>query len=652
MRTGDPIIYRITVTNKAGSSQTAQAVRIEDVLRDLVTEHDGGGPTGTYPGGGFISATPGAFVGGDSTGHAIACDPPTGDANSRNRTLVCTVSELDPDQSVSVNVTIKPRVATATPAATGVTAYTNTATAFSPYIHDPTPGDNSSTASIDMTPHTDLTVLKAVTPTPAAAGEPVTYTVTARNLGPSSAQNVRLVDRLPANLILVGPATVPSLPAGGSCFHSTDANASSGDPLDGKQGGYLICTWTGALDKPANAVGQLAVQYKGRSVGTLPEGTILDNRVDVSTQTVESDYENNHAEAQVTLKKAELDVQVQMRHSDDGLLLGEETEYTITVRHALDSLSYATQVNMRDLFPATLVDPITGATLTSSATFSYQGGLSVTPTPTSKAGYVSGVSGATGGAAASPAMCAEPVVGATSGALDCTFPLMAPGDTITITFRMRAESLPAGATTGTIFHDARVSAAEEEFMTGYDATLNNATSDRTSTSNRSGPRPAVNLGLQKLGPTGRPQPGTTVMYTITVSNFGTDANSPAGQMVDTLPAGLSLVGVRRDGAPVSCTPAGNVVTCPVPALPRGGSTVFVLEAVVNDPFDGSYPLINRASVSVPGDGDPGNDEDETTSLPPPPPPPTSIPVDNPLALLALIFGVGLVARWQQARRRL
>lgn len=649
LRTGDPITYRITVTNKAGSSQTAQAVRIEDMLRDLVTEHDGGGPTGTYPGGGFVSAVEGSFSGGTPVpGQTITCNAPTGEQNSRDRTLVCTASHLSPGQSVSVDVTIKPRVATASPADTGVTAYTNTASAFSPHIHDETPADNTSSVPIDMTPYTDLAVLKAVTPDPAAAGEPVSYTVTVQNLGPSSAQDVKLVDRLPANLILVGPATVPAQPAGGSCFHSTDATATSGDPLDGKQGGYLICTWTGALNKPANAVGQIAVQYKGRSVGTLPASTVLDNDVEVSTVTPESDYTNNNDDAQFTLKKAELDVQVQMRHSDDGLLLGEETEYTITIRHAQDSLSYATQVNMRDVFPATLIDSITGAKLNSSATFSYQGGLSVTPTATTKAGYTSGVTGATGGTAVDTSMCTAPSVGATSGALDCTFPLMAPGDTVTIKFKMRAESLPAGATTGTIFHDVRVSAAEEEYMSGYDAALNNATSDRTSTSNRAGPRPAVDLGLQKLGPTGRPQPGTTVMYTITVSNYGTDANSPAGSMIDTLPAGLSFVSANRDGASVSCTPAANVVTCPVPSLPRGGSTVFVLETEVNDPFDGSYPLINKARVSVSGDGDPDNDEDGTTTQPPPP---ASIPVDNPLALLALIFGVGLVARWQHGRRR-
>ena len=69
---------------------------------------------------------------------------------------------------------------------------------------------------------------------------------------------------------------------------------------------------------------------------------------------------------------------------------------------------------------------------------------------------------------------------------------------------------------------------------------------------------------------------------------------------------------------------------------------------MNEPFDGSYPLINKARVSVSGDGDPDNDEDGTTTQPPPP---ASIPVDNPLALLALIFGVGLVARWQHGRRR-
>ena len=622
-KSGDAITYRISVTNKAGSSmQTAQAIKITDVLSNLVVADDGA--EGNYPNGGFVSAEASGAMPAYSAGAGypagtttVNCPAPTGNANSRDRTLTCTVDYLAVGATVSVDVTIRPRTVTAAPQATSPMLYTNTASAFSPYINDPTPADNTDGESIQMTTLVDLTVDKQVSPTTqVAAGQPATYTVTVKNQGPSSAQAVKMVDTLPVNAILVGEPTVPS---GGVCEHSSGPGA-----MNGQQGGTMTCTW----DTPLPAQTQYVVTYKARSVGGNPApGAKMDNRVHVSTNTEETDYTNNDAEVSIALKPAELDVQIQMSHNDDGLIEGEEVEYTITIKNDNSSSSYATDVVMTDIFPAA----------GSTATFSYvAGSLQLAGVTTSKSGYVSGVT-----ASMDAALCGtQPNAGDTSGTLQCTIPLMAPGDTVNIKFKMKAEALPAGRTNGTIFHEATVKPAETEFMPGYDALANNDTTDRTSTSNRTS-RPGTDVALEKEGPTGFPRAGETVMYTITVFNYGTSA-SPAGSMADTLPTGLEFVKAERDGNDITsaCTQSGNTVTCDLPALSKGGNAVYTIETKVEDPFTGSYPLINKAKAVVAGDEDPTNDEDETSTQPPS----TPVPVDNPLALLALILGMGWIAR--------
>lgn len=618
-KSGDEVTYSITVTNKSGSTQNAQAVKITDVLNNLVVKDDLKKPDGTftYPNGGFISAV----VDSSPAGRDVQCSTPTGNENSRSRTLTCTVDVLAPGESVVIDVTIRPRVVTATPTATDKVEYKNSASAFSPYIHDPTISDNTDEAVIELTTLVDMTVKKQVSPTDeVAAGQPATYTVTLQNLGPSSAQGVKMEDTLPANAILVGEPTIPS-GTGGSCYHD-DGSGNTSTTLNGKQGGQLICSFTNAV--PAGQ--QRVISYKLRSEGGNPKvGETLKNVVRVSTDTEETDSTNNEAEVEIALKPAELDVQIQMSHDDDGLIEGEEVEYTITIKNDNASSSYATNVVMTDLFPAA----------GSTATFSYvAGSLQLAGVPTSKAGYVSGVT-----ASMDAALCGTvPAAGATSGTLQCTIPLMAPGDTVNIKFRMKAEALPAGRTTGTIFHDATVKPAETEHMPGYDALANNDTADRTSTSNRTS-RPGTDVALEKEGPTGFPRAGETVMYTVTVFNYGTNP-SPAGTMADTLPTGLGFVSAKLDGNNITCTPSGSTVTCALPVLPKGGKAVYTIETKVADPFTGSYPLINKAKANVAGDEDPANDEDETSTQPSP----TPVPVDNPLALLALILGMGWIAR--------
>jgi uncharacterized repeat protein (TIGR01451 family) len=650
-KSGNPVTYRLTVTNKAGSTQTAQQVKITDVLKNLVIAGDGDGNTGAtgrFPNGGFVSAvvsspmptypaaTDNSYLAGTTS---VACPVPSGDKSSTERTLICTADYLAPGASVSVDVTIIPRVATATPTATTPMDYKNEASAYSSFINDPTPADNVADVTYQMTPLVDLTVKKQVSPTnEVAAGQPATYTVTTQNLGPSSAQSVRMVDTLPPNAILVGEPTAP----GATCTHSAGAGN-----MNGRQGGTMTCEWTTDLARGA----QYVVTYKARSVGGDPVGGAyscitgatrtearMDNCVVVSTATEETDLTNNTANATIALKPAVVDMQIQMRHSDDGLVLGGTTEYTLTVTNDANSDSYATNVNISEMFPAA----------GSTATFSYQGGLTVTGVSGGvRTGYVSGVT-----SGISAALCTTvPAVGATSGPLGCVIPLMAPGDSIVIKFTLKADALPAGAKTGTVFHTATVKPAETEYMPGYDALANNSTTDRTSTSSTA---QAVDYGVTKTGPSSMFLPGDTVTYTITVNNWGQTVPAPPATMTDALPAGLLFTSMTTPAGATCTTPAvgtNGTVSCNIPTLAKGASLVFTITAEIEKPYTGAYPLVNKATVSAPGDTNPDNDESTTTTTTPPPPTPTGIPTLSQWGLILLSLLMAAFALRQGAAQR-
>ena len=285
-------------------------------------------------------------------------------------------------------------------------------------------------------------------------------------------------------------------------------------------------------------------------------------------------------------------------------MLGEDTEYTITVTNS--GPSYATQVVVTDKFPAS----------GSTATFSYQNGLALAGIPGASASWC-GV---------------QPALNATSGPLQCTIPSLAPGQSMTIKFKMRAQTLPDKASGGTIYHEASVKPFETEWLSnGGDVIVNNTTTDRTSTSRQGN---AVDLGIGKQGPAGPLDDGDTASYTLTVTNYGRDPQSPAGGSVtDVLPAGLEFVSASAGCSYASGT---RTVTCSVPQLAQGGTAVFTLETKLDKPYKGARPLVNSATVSVPGDGNPDNDKSTTTTpLKPGPGGTASIPTLSQLALMAL-----------------
>lgn len=633
--TGEEVTYTITVKNE-DTTNSSTGIVVEDTITNLVNSSHGctvnsSGTgcepnTGTWPNGGLLSAT---------SSPSGSCSI-SGNKDSVSRKVTCTGIELDAQQVATV--TIK-AVHFAEDGATNTTV-TNQARVSSTQVEMPgATSKDSNEVEVVVSPLADLQVTKVPTPDPAAIGEPITYTLHVYNAGPSKAANVRLEDLLPANAHWIDGGLDVS---GASCVDEDTSQAMADDA----QGKTLTCAWSNQL----NANSQVALKYELRSVPNANVDDELINTVAVTTATPESDYDNNSAEAKVTLKQAELDVLINMEHSNDGILLGEETEYTITVTN--NGPSYATDVKMTDVFPSTL--EIGGDVYPSTAIFSYQG-LTALQLGTLDGG---GIFTATSDLLPSAgSLCQQPTVDtsaelapATPLTLECLFAKMAPQESVVIKFKMKAEGLPEGRNTGTIFHNAKVEIFEEEWLAdGSDVTANNSTGDRTSTRRSADtPTPEVaDLGLTKAASTQIGDDpllaGEALTYTIVVTNHG-PANSTLGIVSDVLPAGLNFV----DAAGCDYDAASREVSCAVGALAVDAEKVFTINTTITDPYRGSARLKNTACVTAEGDPNPNNncDADETPVVPPAAP----VPVNNPLALLALILGVGWIARRYQMRK--
>lgn len=95
----------------------------------------------------------------------------------------------------------------------------NSAVATAIGTPDPDTDDNTAQVTTAVTPGADLTVGKTATPAPAISGQPITFTLLARNMGPSAAENVSLVDAMPAGFIITGGTQ----PAGWTCVDDPGA---------------------------------------------------------------------------------------------------------------------------------------------------------------------------------------------------------------------------------------------------------------------------------------------------------------------------------------------------------------------------------------------------------------------------------------------
>lgn len=565
---GQPLTYTLAVSNAGPDASTN--VTVTDALSSLIN-------TGGLQ---SIATTQGTCT-------------PAAPANGTSQNVSCNLGTLNNGANATITITVLPNIAV-----TGVRA--NTASVTSPDIGDPVRTNNTATASSTVTAVVDLAAAKSATPSPSvAAGAPLTYVATITNNGPSSAQDVAMTDTLPTNATFIDLVNVSN---SGTC--GTVPNA-------GDTGGTLDCTWPSAV---ANG-SQRTVTYRVRPLVSAV-GSTVDNSVTASTSTTETNSANNTATTSTTVTPVDLDVLINKTVSNASVALGGSTTYTVTVTN--NGPSEATGVEMTDSFPAPASNyPITITPPTPTAVFSYQGGLTISP------------SGA--------GTCVEPAIGATSGVLTCSFPTLDQAQSVTISYNQKAESITQpGALSGTTTNFASVKVNETESI----PVDNNYASQSTSTF-----RPSSNADLAVTKTLTDPSngaliPGNNAVYELTVVNNGPDSSQSA-QVTDTLPAGLTFV-----SAP-GCIFNNGTVSCDLGTLANGASQAFTITTTVNKPYNGVTPLVNESDVDAPGDPVPGNNKSTVST---PVIVPHAVPVLSNLSMVLLAFLMGVVGVFVYRRR--
>lgn len=270
---GTDIVYNLSITNNGPS--TAQGVVINDVVSTEVQILS-------------VAGSDGATCNAGVPGHAAL---PT----------TCSYGTLAPAAVRTMTLTVRVLPGTLGP-------IHNDARVTSPTFDDDL-SDNLDTVATTVTGSADLSITKSDSPDPVVAGTQLTYTITVHNAGPSTAQDVKLTD---------------AIPAGTSFVSGVDGNGATVCAL--VQTGTVVC------DLGAMAPGAARVVYLTVLVAaSVPPGSIS-NTATVSSPTADPNAANNSAtEGTTVITKADLwlDKQATQRSGNPAPVL----VYTLVVHN-------------------------------------------------------------------------------------------------------------------------------------------------------------------------------------------------------------------------------------------------------------------------------------------------------------------------------
>ncbi len=229
--------------------------------------------------------------------------------------ITCTAPSLP--LGASVEFTLVVRVDFGTAAGTIVTG---TSTVSSVGMDPNGPNDSaSSQTTVTAPPVVDVSLFKSVTPESPAPSSAVTYSITATNDGPATANDVTIVDTLPGGVTFVSAAAS----AGGS-ITAPAAGAT----------GTVTCVWPGATAVDESRSLTIVVQV-GASI---PDQTAITNSATVSNTVMDLDESNNQSSASLTVILEEgtpqADVSVAIQDAPTSVDTGTVLEYTIEVTNA------------------------------------------------------------------------------------------------------------------------------------------------------------------------------------------------------------------------------------------------------------------------------------------------------------------------------
>ncbi|KQS17040.1 hypothetical protein ASG05_05700 [Frigoribacterium sp. Leaf186] len=291
---GQPISYTVTASNDG--PQAGTGVRVTDTL-------------------------PAGLTGVTATG---------ADCTVTGTTISCAVPDLAVGASTPITIT-GTVPATADPGA----GLTNTAT-IAGSLTDPDRTDNTATAAATVTTAADLSIVKTYAPTTPVAGEQVTYTLTARNDGPSDARGVTITDPIDPGVTLVSAGV-----DGGTC-----------DIV----GNVVVTCDAGTLAAGATRTATI-------SVILAPDAEVVQNTAAITSSTPEIDPTDNASSTSLNATTS-ADLSLTKTATPATATAGDEVTYTVTATN--DGPSDATNAVLQDTLPtgvtATNVDSPAEAT--------------------------------------------------------------------------------------------------------------------------------------------------------------------------------------------------------------------------------------------------------------------------------------------------
>ena len=628
---GTNLTYTITVTN-SGPDPAANASW-----------------TDTLPAGTTFVSLPAVAGWSCTTGATVTCSNPSFAPGSAAFTLT---------------VAVDPGVAAGT-------VLSNTATATST-TGDPDSGDLSATTTTTVVSFADLSVTKTDSPDPVNPGGTITYTITVANAaGSSNAATVALSDPLPAETTFVSlsspggwscttPAvgangtvscSIASLATGGSAVFTltvaVDAGTPAGtvitntatvtsastDPNPGNESGtattdvvvstadlsvtkvdtpdpvdpgtnltYTITVTNAGPDAAASAelsdtlpAGTTFVSLSAPagwscttpavgsggnvfcSIGSLPvgsavftlvvqvapsvlPGTEITNLASASSAVLDPDPKNQIGSA-TTVVAGSADLSVAKVDTPDPVAAGSSLTYTVTVTNA--GPNSAGDVALNDPLPA-------GTTFQSLS-------------------------------AAAGWSCSTPAVGA-GGTVSCSIPSFAPGSAL-FTLTVGVDS---GLANGTVLTNT---------ATVTSPTTDSNPGNESATATTTVVVPSADLSVTKVDTPDPVAAGSSITYTITVTNAGPD-NAAGVALNDALPAGTTFQSLSAAAGWTCTTPAvgaAGTVTCTLASF-APGSAVFTLMAGVDSGVANGTVITNTVAVtSTTADPNPGNESASATT---------------------------------------
>ncbi|WP_165488587.1 MULTISPECIES: SdrD B-like domain-containing protein [Dyella] len=316
---GDELDYTLEVVNTG--PQTAVGVTVADQIDTLINSSTGATGAG-FIGAGIANAPVGA-----------TCPAPTV-TSANGVSLKCTLGDV-PMCTAGVNcpvITVKIR-----PGGDGG-ARTNSAYVVSPTTADPNYDNNNDSVTTTTDARADLSVVVTGTPSPATAGQTLTYVITVKNGNYSQAQGVSVLDQLPLDVTFVS-ATASG---GGTCTVKPAANAVTTSANRGLQ-----CGWASINSKAQQTV---TVVVRPNDV---TRGTTLVNTATASTSTIELDSTNNSGTANVPVNNPALDILGNIVDNPDPVAVGDNMTYTLTLTNS--GPSYAENANFVATLPPALL---------------------------------------------------------------------------------------------------------------------------------------------------------------------------------------------------------------------------------------------------------------------------------------------------------